>query len=420
MPQPTQDLTHLAQNADGTWNSKYPTGNKPPRIVVNGSGFGTKSSSSPAIFENFSGATDGQLLSAYDPTWVTYNGSGAIITDDNPRYSGHKSAFNDFSRGEFWTNYKGYPQTRSVYLSYWARINGFRETYDRGVIKHGRVNSSVAAGGGGIYNGEGNQTFGGVTYGTGGYPAWSGSENANNNLGEFSGLPIDQWFRIEYEIYLNDVDANNGFYNLQGDIFAGRQSGAIMQRKTGYSKVNYLLDSTLLGLETANPSRWYKPIVFAAATVYSVVVNGITCSWTSGGSIPTANEICTGLRLDVIATGGVLSGNTTVYQDELYIDWGKTSVYDSNFTLGHVFSLQVSDVYLDTSLTRFVVGNAATYAACTIKEPQPYERWTDTMVRLIPNHAAISGTKYLYFVNTTLSGTSTTLIGASTDGINYV
>ena len=419
MPQPTQDLTHLAQNADGTWNSKYPTGNKPPRIVVNGSGFGTKSSSSPAIFETFSGATDGQLLSAYDPTWVTYNGSGAIITDDNPRYSGHKSAFNDFSRGEFWTNYKQYPQTRSVYLSYWARHVGFRATYDRGIVKWGRVTSSTAAGGGGVYNGEGVQAFGGSSP-PGTYPSWSGSENALNSLGEFYTFPINTWARIEYEIHLNDIDVANGFYNLQGDVFAGRQSGAIMQRKTGYARPNYLLDTTLLGLEIANPSRWYKPNTFLANTLYRVTVNGTNCDWTSTGSVPTANEICTNLRLAVIASGIVTSGNTTVYNDEIYIDYGKTSVYDSKFELGHVFGLQVSDIYLDTSLTRFVVGDAATYAACTIKEPQPYERWTDTMVRLVPNHAAIAGTKYLYFVNTTLSGTTTTLIGASADGINYV
>lgn len=420
MTQPTQDLTHLAMNSDGTWNSLYPTGNKPPRIVVNGSGFGTKSAQSPTIVSNFNNASNGQLLSSFDPTWVSYNGSGAIITNQNPRYTGQKSAYNDFSRGEFYTNYRQYPQTRSVFLSYWTRVSGFRAGVDSGIIKWGRVNSSNAAGGGGIYNGEGTQAFGGVTYATGGYPSWTGSENGNNNLGEFSGLPLDDWFRIEYEIYLNDVDVANGFYNLQGDIFSGRQSGAIMQRKTGFSRINYLLDSTLLGLEIANPKRWYRPTVFAALTAYTVTVNGILCSWVSGAGVPTANEICTGLRLDVIATGGVNPLYTVVYEDELYIDYGKTSVYDAKFTLGHVFGLQIGDVYLDTSLSRFVVGNAATYSACTIKEPQPYEYWTDTKVRLIPNHAAITGTKYLYFVNTTLSGTATTLIGASTDGINYV
>jgi len=141
MTQPTQDLTHLVMNADGTWNSLYPTGNKPPRIVVNGSGFGTKSAQSPAIVSSFNSAADGQLLSSYDPAWVTYNGSGAVITDDNPRYTGQKSAFNDFSRGEFWTNYKQYTQTRSVYLSYWARVSGFRAGVDFGVIKWGRVYS---------------------------------------------------------------------------------------------------------------------------------------------------------------------------------------------------------------------------------------------------------------------------------------
>lgn len=395
------------RNLSGKLQGSY---NADDYILVSGSGFGTKSAQSPAIVSNFNNASNGQLLSSFDPTWVSYNGSGAIITNQNPRYTGQKSAYNDFSRGEFYTNYRQYPQTRSVFLSYWARITGFRASYDFGVIKWGRVNSSLAAGGGGIYNGEGNQTFGGVTYATGGYPAWSGSENGNNNLGEFSGLPLDDWFRLEYEIYLNDVDVNNGFYNLKGDVFAGHTSGAIMQRKTGYSKTNYLLDSTMLGLEIANPKRWYRPIVFTANTTYTVTVDGIACSWTSGGGVPTANDIVTNLRLAVIATGGVNPLYTTVYQDELYIDYGKTSVYDSKFVLGHVFGLQVGDLYLDTSLTRFVVGNAATYAACTIKEPQPYVAWSDTNVLLRKNYPTITGTKYLYFVNTTLGGTTATFI----------
>lgn len=391
----------------------------PKLLTVLGTGFGTKPSNAPAISEYFTNAVDGQLLSSYSPDWVAYADDGGVVTESNPRYSGHKSAYNDFTRGEFSTNYKKYTPSRSVYLSYWARICGFRAGYDGGVIKHGRITSSAAAGGGGVYNGEGNQAFGGVRYGTGGFLSWSGSENSLNNLGEFSGLPIDTWFRIEYEVYLNDVDVANGFYNLQGDVFSGQQSGAIMQRKTGYEKTNYLLDATLLGLEIANPAKWYKPIIFTALTTYTVTVDGIACSWASGGSVPTANDICTNLRLAVIATGGVNPLYTTVYDNELYIDYGKTSVYDSKFELGHVFGLQVSDVYLDTSLARFVVGNAATYAACTIKEPQPYTYWTDDEVVLIKNFPTITGTKYLYFVSTTLSGTTATLIGESDDGTSF-
>jgi hypothetical protein len=387
----------------------------PQYLIVNGSGFGTKSANSPAIAEYFTGAANGQLLSSYSPSWVAYADDGGVITNLNPRYSGHKSGYNDYTRGEFSTNYKQYDPSRSVFLSYWARICDFRSGYDGGVIKHGRITSSSAAGGGGVYNEEGSQAFGGVDYGTGGYPSWSGSENGLNSLGEFSDLPLDAWFRIEYEVHLNDVDVANGFYNLRGDVFSGRQSGAIMQRKTGFTKANYLLDTTLLGLEIANPKKWYKPVVFTALTTYTVTVDGIPCSWTSGASAPTANDICTNLRLAVIATGGVNPSYTTVYQDELYIDYGKSSVYDAKFAVGHKVSLQVGDVYLDTSLSRFVIGNAATYAACTIKEPQPYYSWNNTQVKLTKKLMAFSGQKYLYFVNATLAGTTSVFLGEITN-----
>jgi len=409
-----------ARNLDGKLQGSY---NPDDYILVTGSGFGEKNAQTPAIFETFSSALSEQLVSTYNPNWVNYDGDGAVITTQNPRYSGQKSAYNDFSRGQFFSNYQKYAQTRSVFLSYWVRTSGFRVGQDNGVLKFGRVNSSEAAGGSenGIYNGEGNNNIQSPNNFPAAYAAWSGSENAGNSLGYFSGnFPVNEWFRLEYEVHLNDVDVANGFVNFNRDVLASIQSGAIMQRKTGYARSSYLQDSTLLGLEIANPKKWYRPIVFAANTTYTVTVNGTLCSWASSASVPTANDIVTNLLLAVIASGVVTSPNTAVYQDELYIDWGKTSVYDNKFELGHVFGLQIADLYLDTSLSRFVVGNADTYSACTIKEPQVYEHWTDTKVRLIPNHAAILGTKYLYFVNTTVSGTTTTLIGASTDGINYV
>ena len=62
---------------------------------VSGSGFGTKLQQSTPIFETFAAANDGQLLSSYDASWINYAGSGGIVRSLNPRYSGHKSAYND-------------------------------------------------------------------------------------------------------------------------------------------------------------------------------------------------------------------------------------------------------------------------------------------------------------------------------------
>lgn len=377
----------------------------PTQYTVTGTGFGTKLAQRPAIVERFATGANGQLLSSYDPAWVVYDDDGGILTNSNPRYTGALSVYNDYLRGQFATNYKQYPQTRAVFLSYYVRVNGFVPTKDGGVTKYGRVTSSTSAGGGGVYNGEGVQAFGGGAANDG-FPSWSGSENGLNSLG-YTTPPLDAWFRLDYEIYLNDVDTANGFYNLKSSSGINKQSGMITQRKTGYSKVNYLLDTTLLGLEIANPWRYYKPVVFTAFTTYSVVVNGITCSWTSGASVPTANEICTGLRLDVIATGGVGAGSVIVYNDEIQIDYLRTSVYDSKFEAGRFYSIQVSDIFLDTSLQRFVLTDSAIYSPFGVCEAQEYTYWSDTEVELVLFAPTIVGNRHLHFVKNNADGSTT-------------
>ena len=102
----------LSRNpSTGKLSSTYnPT---PTAYKVVGSGFGTKLAQTPAIVERFAG-TDGQLLSAYDPDWVVYDDDGGILTNANPRYTGALSVYNDYLRGQFATNYKQYPDRKSV------------------------------------------------------------------------------------------------------------------------------------------------------------------------------------------------------------------------------------------------------------------------------------------------------------------
>ncbi len=59
-----------------------------------------------------------------------------------------------------------------------------------------------------------------------------------------------------------------------------------------------------------------------------------------------------------------------------------------------------ADVYLDYSLSRVILGNAATYAASTIREVQIPSAWSNTSLTLTTNLGQFtSGTAYIYVVD---------------------
>jgi hypothetical protein len=59
----------------------------------------------------------------------------------------------------------------------------------------------------------------------------------------------------------------------------------------------------------------------------------------------------------------------------------------------------LDDLYLDCSRARIELGNAATWAACTHREIQPWTAWADGSVTVTVNHGTLPhGTQYLYAV----------------------
>lgn len=55
------------------------------------------------------------------------------------------------------------------------------------------------------------------------------------------------------------------------------------------------------------------------------------------------------------------------------------------------------DIYIDNTLSRVILGNASTYTACTITEPQPPTTWGTTSITVTVNQGKLSaGTVYLY------------------------
>jgi hypothetical protein len=389
--------------ASGEYESGY-DGLPAGQIAVVGTGFGTKPYSTPITWETFNG-TDGQLVSAYNADWVGYNGNdGGLISTLNPRFAGHKSAYNVATRNQFDTNYKTNTarKSRTRYLSYYTRVN-YREDLEEGQIKFARISTSVASGGGGVYNGVGVQTLNAPAPKST-QAGWSGSNGAFNSPGYLNSAwyPDNRWIRVEYEVYLSDLDVSNGFYNIHCAHQGSLLSGNIMQRFSGHSADNYLLDTTLLGIETVNTETWVTPNVLTPSTTYTVTVVKSSVpyigTYTSGGSVPTAAEIIDGIKATILIAGLPSADVHTnpANTGEIGFYWNTTVTYTSNISRTNPISVQQSETYEDDDFKRFYIGNADTWAACTESNPQPYTAWSDTYVQLIKYVGAISGRTWLY------------------------
>lgn len=394
-------ISLLRNPSSGDLESTYnPT---PTQYTVTGSGFGTKLAQTPAIVERFTTGTEGQLVNTYDPTWIKYGAQnvGGYITEANARYSGAKSAANTFTRGQFSTNYKSYTASRAVYLSYWARIAEWTAG-DYGVIKLSRITSSVSSGGGGVYNGLGGTSLGGSNPNSG-----NGFSSTNDAAGVTSSTyafpyPTSGWVRVEHQLYLSDLDTANGFFTTRVGETAYESLSGRISRTTA---TQFLQDTILLGLEQANPNQFHYVTTFTPLATYTVTVNGTPRSYTAGAS-PDANEIITGVKaaLDAASISNTRVGN------ELAIDPNASSVvWDSKFAqIARTPIVQNTDIFLDTSLQRFVLTNNATYASATIKEPQAYTSWSDTEVELTLFAPTITGDRHLFFVTPNSTGGDTT------------
>lgn len=378
-------------------------------ITVVGSGFGTKPYSTPVTWETFGGGANGQLVSAYNSDWVPYSGDGGIITTQNQRFTGHKSAYNDPARNpnlsshsQFWTNYKTTTarKSRTRLISYWVRVN-HRAGVEDGQIKFARVGSSPASGGGGVYSGAGVHLINAPTTTSWAMGWYSLTPDARNKYLDEAWYPTNRWVRMEYEVYLSDLDTPNGIYNVHVIGYGSKTFSGVMQRETGYGETA-LLDSLLLGLETANPETWVTPNVLLPSTTYTVTVNksgtDYVGTYTSGGTTPTASDVISGIKASILLAGipplDVHSNPANTGEIGFY--WNTTVTYTSNISRATPISVQQSETYEDDDFKRFYIGNASTWAACTESNPQPYTSWSDTSVTLTKYVGAITGNTWLY------------------------
>lgn len=231
-------------------------------ITVSGSGFGIKATPAPAIYEDWSGATNGQLVSAFDPDWTAYAGGveGALITNTDS-VEGGVCAQNTTLRDGFDTNHKSITPTDTMFASAFMKIKGAREAVSSyAIIKHHRVTSSTSAGGGGVYNGAGvhclssqnpSTTGGGsgaqvfITPDDG--PSMSKAELGDVNL--YVNVPYDVWVRIDYSVVLSTPGEANGYFQVESVSNETETYTNIINRSTGFS---HQMDTLIMGLMHAN------------------------------------------------------------------------------------------------------------------------------------------------------------------------
>jgi hypothetical protein len=283
--------------------------------------FGSKTQQSPLIWDNFSSGTDGQLLTAYDPTWQAYNGTaGALIGQGaNARYSGGKFAYNTSTRGEFFTNFKTLGASRTRFLSYWWRTADLEiNSTDQGVLKMCRLTSSAAIGGGGVYNGRGAHYLSALIPQNDGAPFMgyynsAGSDTTNFGPGgsnAYIELPINEWCRIDMFVSMSHVNTPDGIFScsvLGGPSYSRND---LIQNVSGQPEL--MLDSIILGLMQANHVGTYSQMIHGVfmddtPARFEVGLSESYATNVANGTLENqAYEIWSGGRVDVIA-------NTAVY-----------------------------------------------------------------------------------------------------------
>ncbi len=219
-------------------------------LLITGTKFGVKPHAAPIMWDQFEDGQNKEPLNFIQPKWKIYDtdNKGAYYST-NDKHSGKLSIVNDFTalRGRgFATNYFRFKPSNEVYVTYWWKVANI-ETGDDSVLKLVRINSSVAAGGGGIYNGTGSTSYGSS-------PPRShtlftiynnGATSTKENCCKISFKKWNKWVRIESYKKLSTPGLTNGI--IETSIVGTNRyySDHEMTRARGQS---FQLDTVLLGL----------------------------------------------------------------------------------------------------------------------------------------------------------------------------
>lgn len=224
-------------------------------------------------------------------------------------------------------------------------------------------------------------------------PAWNTSEvNYNNHKMTIINSGTTAWSTpIQYNAYCG----TNGPETATGDTC----------RIEGHSSNNDLGDCTTVALNTANPlSQWIKWEETVQNEGKRHAYINKTHAFEDDDVIANKRSFTVGGYYRRVRNGGSIA-NTADYRG---------GVLDSNYRY-------FDDIYIDTTMSRVMLCNNATYSSATICEPQIPSAWSDTSVTVKANLGALTGnTAYLFVFDSTNTANTTgysVTIGSSTSTI---
>ena len=185
--------------------------------------------------------------------------------------------------------------------------------------------------------------------------------------------------------------------------------GSNMKEVAMNSSDNYLADSPQNYLDHCNSDVPNMVNPSNAALKCDDAAHGSACS---GGELSYTNPMQTWVHMELRWD---TSGNSWAYSDGSNTDttdWcdvvGTGTIYTDTLSIGGFTRFPLAStndnyrywagIYVDKTYSRVMLGNASTWAASTVREPQiPHTTWNDTTIQVTVNLGALSGeTAYLY------------------------
>ncbi|MBK9496777.1 MAG: hypothetical protein IPO08_20190 [Xanthomonadales bacterium] len=311
-------------------------------VVIGGSGFGSKPTAAPLVFDTVESG-------AFSPSWTSYFALAVRDHTANPtekrhansRYSGwanmkgNRTGVENQSLGDarsFATFQKG-TQSRTHFASYWFRLKDWE---------------------------------------------W-GTTGEGGGDGSLANVKI---FRLwDYGDYDNFIMAT--------EYFSG--GGSVYMKMSTFPNCNgtnvpTISDWTLSGLKSAATNETWHQLQFEFIDSSAVGAADASIKVWYDGTLAYS-------RQGFISRQCSTSQNPRLYGLGFYDSWWDSSTDDNFF--------YIDDAYYDTSLARVELGNASTYAACTHRELQPATAWNNGSISIKANVGSFanSAQAWLYVID---------------------
>lgn len=243
--------------------------------------------------------------------------------------------------------------------------------------------------------------------------AYSGSLSAYNNPYDSGGGDQKQFntsyqtFTASDEIYYSyyiyhDLSGTLGGVMKQGRITAGSSSSpnfygspnmhSQLQPSASWGYTLYDNGNTFVQQTTGNISEdgWRKIELY----------NKLSTAGSSNGEIF--------MRLNNVTKWEDASAETRATGETFKWSSILLGMMATNIPSSGDYKIYIDDVYVDNTIARVEIGNASTYASCSILEPQPAFSWTTTDIGVTVNQGALGNNSDAWIYVTDTSGSVNT------------